>query len=418
MKTLVSTVAIGSAVAAALLLACASDEEPAAEVLPTIDAASDTSPAVQPPDAATDAGVVEAGFDARLPFDAALPEITCAVTPCMKKLVGGPKNYCATASDGVVRCWGDPTALGGFVDGGDPNAGASPVALTGLGDVVDVGVSNYDTCVASNDGGVSCFGSSSPTPKVVPSIAGAKRLAISDDRKCAALASGELGCWGDNWSTGTGETTSNLGEPVVSALVKWSTAFALGSKGTLFSWGNERYMLGRTSALSPDLTPAPVLGLPPVLQVDASDSHVCALSVDGRLFCWGRGADNGALGLGYVRHELFPVEVLFPGPAGPTQVAAAQTHSCARMQDGTLTCWANVNWFGELGYESTNGVFVPTKVTSLKAEVISVAAGYGSTCALVRDGSVMCWGDNSAGQLGRSKRDTNRHPLPARVVFP
>lgn len=417
MKTLLSTIAAGSVLAASVLLACASSEdEPRAAV--DADAATDATPDAAPPAVdAADAGATDSGLAQRPPFDAAPPEIACAVTPCMKSLVSGPKNYCATATDGVVRCWGDRPSLGAFVDGGDPNGGATPVALTGIGDVVAVGMSNEDTCIAPAGGGVQCFGRSSPTPKVVSSVGNVRSLAIGDDRKCAVLASGELACWGTSYSTGMGEETTNLGEAVISASMQYSVGLALGAKGTLFSWGSDRYMLGRTSAISPDLTPAPVIGLPPALQMSASDYHVCAITADGRLFCWGRN-DSGALGLGYVRTEWSPVEVVFPGPAWPAQIAAAQTHSCARMSDGTVTCWASNNRSGELGYPATQGVYIPTTVTSVKQEVVTVAVGDASTCALLKDGSVQCWGDNEVGQLGQSPRDSFRHPNPTTVVFP
>lgn len=409
--------AAGSLFAAAALLACGDDDDAPATPAPGADAQPDTT--VVPEADASDAGadVTDASVpENRPPFDAAPPEVTCAVTPCMKRIVAGPKNYCATATDGVVRCWGEPSPLGAFVASG-PNAGATPVVLDGLGDIVDVGIGSYDTCVANATGSVVCFGSQSREPAPVPSIANAKKLAIGDDRKCAVLASGELSCWGDSYTTGQGEATIDLGgQHAVAAEMQWASAFALGSQGTLFSWGSERYSLGRTTAISPDLTPAPVAGLPPVLQMSASDGHVCAISVDGRLFCWGR-ADSGALGLGYVRHEYHPVEVAFPGPAYPAKVVAADTHSCARMTDGSLTCWANLNWYGELGYPSATGVYVPTKVT-LAQDVVDLAIGYGSTCAVLVDGSVQCWGDNSAGQLGQSIRDSVRHPFPATVAFP
>lgn len=419
MKMLLSTIAGGSVIAASMLLGCASDEdEPRPAIEADADVTPDAGPDAAPPavDASVD-GATDAPITPRPPFDAAPPEIECAVTPCMKSLVAGPRSYCATATDGVVRCWGDRNNLGSFVVGNDPNAGATPVVLTGIGPVIDVGVSSYDTCFAPADGGVLCFGSSSSTPKSVSTVTGIERLAIGDDRKCAVRTGGELSCWGDSWTLGMGEATTTLGEGVVAASLKWDTGFALGTKGTLFSWGSGRYMLGRTSALSPDLTPAPVLGLPPALQVAASDNHVCAITVDGRLYCWGRN-DSGALGLGYVRTEASPVEVLFPGPAWPAQIAASQTHSCARMTDGTLTCWASGNRSGELGYPETNGVYIPTTVTAVKKKVVSVALGDASTCVLLEDGSVQCWGDNNSGQLGQSPRDAFRHPFPATVVFP
>ncbi len=144
------------------------------------------------------------------------------------------------------------------------------------------------------------------------------------------------------------------------------------------------------------------------LQVAASDRHVCALTTAGRLFCWGHD-ENGTLGIGSIRSVGAPTEVLFVGPERPAQIAVSLTHSCARMTDRSLFCWARVNKSGELGYPALTGVFIPTRVGLMKP-VAAVATGIGSTCVLSTDGSVQCWGDNAYGQLGLGHRDLDRHP--------
>ena len=61
------------------------------------------------------------------------------MTPCMTQLFAGPMHYCAIGSDGRVRCWGIPGALGDFADAGaDKEPGATPAVFDGLGDVVDL----------------------------------------------------------------------------------------------------------------------------------------------------------------------------------------------------------------------------------------------------------------------------------------
>lgn len=143
---------------------------------------------------------------------------------------------------------------------------------------------------------------------------------------------------------------------------------------------------------------------------------MCAVTTDGRLYCWGNG-DNGGLGIGSVRSVSVPTEVLFAGSAYPAQVAASLTHSCARMTDGEVRCWGRVNASGELGYADTIGVFIPTRI-ALTKRAAAVAVGTGSSCILATNGSVQCWGDNIYGQLGIGSRDAQRHFVPAPVVFP
>ncbi len=424
MKTALALLSTSSIVAATFLLACGDD----GDVSPidtgpdaaAADAAAPLEDSSSPEEVdASDGGEPDAARDSRPPFDPTPPQVTCAVTPCITRLVGREDNYCATASDGVVRCWGNPATLGGFVDKAQATAGATPVVLSGLGDIVDVGISTKQICAVTADGKIQCFGSTSQTPKEVPDVDSAKNVNVGPSRACAVLASGDVWCWGDSNFLGKGAGLLALGgtKAIATSMGDVAPAFALAENGTLYSWGPTGEALGRTSAVSPDLTPAPVVGLPPILQFASTNYHACALAKDGRLFCWGR-SDNGGLGLGYFRNESFPVEVLFAGAEWPTQIAAAQSHSCARMSDGSINCWSKRNTYGELGLAQTYGVFVPTKAEGLEKKAVSVAVGEDSTCALLEDGSVQCWGANDMGQLAQGTRDTSRHPSPVTVVFP
>ncbi len=390
--------------ASGLVVACADDET----ARPTADPDSGTLES-------NDAGAPDVA-DARPPFDGAAPPIVCAVTPCITRIVAGTNHYCAIADDGVVRCWGRPTALGNFA-AASAGGGATPVTLAGIGDVSDLAASTLRTCIAHTDGSVDCFGLDMPAPTRVANVTGATKLAVGDDRSCAVAAGGAVACWGDSASTGKGETNAALGgEPAASAAISATAAFVVSAKGDVYSWGADATMLGRDTPLSVDLEPGRVEGLPPAREVALSERHVCATTTDGRLFCWGNG-DSGGLGIGSFRTVSSPTEVLFLGDGYPAQVAVALTHSCARMTDGSLMCWGRTNSTGVLGYSDTLGVFVPTRV-SLEMRVAAVATGTGSTCILATDGSVWCWGDNSFGQLGIGARDADRHWQPTRVVFP
>lgn len=409
MRAVASLFFLASLLASGLLSACSEDGDAARPPL-------DASDAGLLPDV-DDAGSSDATADVRAPFDGSAPAIECAVTPCMKRIVAGPTHYCAIGSDDVVRCWGNPSALGDFAARSSGAPGAAPVVIDGIGEVVDVGASTLRTCIALADGGVDCFGKDTPTPTRVAGAPPARKLAIGDDRSCAIGAAGELVCWGDSEATGKGDRTMSLeGEQATAAAISERAAFAVGATGALFSWGADPMMLGRDTPLSADWTPDRVAGLGATLQVAASDRHVCALTKEGRLFCWGHG-DRGALGLGSIRSVSVPTEVLFPGPAWPAQVAVALTHSCVRMTDSSVACWARVNTSGELGHADRTGVYIPARV-SLPKPVAAVATGTGSTCVLATDGSVQCWGDNSYGQLGLGQRDGQRHYVPTAVVFP
>lgn len=254
-----SFVSIG-VLAGGILIACSDTEErPTFGGPPEADAGTDG--AEETPE--VDGGVSDSGpADARPPFDAAPPTVTCAVTPCMTALVAGPRHYCATSNDGVIRCWGDPDPLGGFVNTEDPNPGATPVPLTGLSNVVDMGASDRSTYVALADGSVQSFGSDSPTPTPVAEVSNAKKLAITSSRNCAVKTNGEVFCWGNSYQLGTGSVVMDLaGEQGVDVVIDQAVGLAIGANGTLFSWGN-RALLGRDTSFASDLTPGAVLGVP------------------------------------------------------------------------------------------------------------------------------------------------------------
>lgn len=415
MKILFSA-AVGSVLfAAAILIACGDSGNPTPPLPPASTPDADTALDAGAAAPASDSSIADAA-PTRTPFDGSAPNVTCTVSPCITRIVAGSKHYCATASDGTVRCWGDANLLGGFVDGGDPNAGASPVVIAGLQDVVDIGATSQRTCAAHTDGGVDCFGTDNATPTPLVDVPPAKKLALSDSRSCAVLTTGDLFCWGNSYQWGTGNVVMPLGaQHALAAAVDQSGGFAIGSLGTLFSWGSDTTLLGRTTSFKQDLTPAPVSGVPAVLQVVTSNGSALALGADGRLFGWGH--NNGALGIGALKNCPNATEIRFGTLAWPGQIAISVTHACARMTDGSLSCWGASNKSGQLGYEAISGVYSPTTVTGLKQPVVAVAVGMFSTCILVDDGSVQCWGDNASGQLGLGTRDDARHTSPTTVVF-
>ncbi|AKU94892.1 hypothetical protein AKJ09_01556 [Labilithrix luteola] len=412
-RTLHASWMVAAALAGCFVFACSTSDTDGSSPTSSDAAVDSAVPDAASPDDA------DAAPDARGPFDAEAPPVTCSVTPCITKIVAGPNHYCAVSSEGVVWCWGDPNALGNFAPKTSPAAdrGAKPVLLAGVADVVDLGATLTHTCVLHSDGGVDCFGRGSAALSRVARVAGAKRLAVGDSRSCVVDGNDQLTCWGDSFALGNGQTTMDAGgEKAASVAMSDYAAFVVGMSGSVYSWGFEKQMLGRTTSLGIDWTPDRVEVLPATLQLAASTKHVCAITIDGRLFCWGHG-DQGALGVGNFQDMPLPTEVGIPGPAFPAQIAVSGGHSCARTTNGRLYCWSRANTYGELGYEDVAGVFVPALVSSME-NVVSVATGTGSTCALSTSGVVQCWGDNSKGQLGIGQHDSQRHPTPTAVAFP
>jgi alpha-tubulin suppressor-like RCC1 family protein len=148
----------------------------------------------------------------------------------------------------------------------------------------------------------------------------------------------------------------------------------------------------------------------------AGNQHSCMVWGQ-KVLCWG---DNslGQLGDGQIRaggpfDHVSDVPVLAP-PADPPalDIAAGGFHTCSRMDDNTARCWGD-NRFGQVGNgnASTQPVTGPSVVQASDGGpldgVMLMAAGERHTCALRSDsGFVWCWGDNSAGQIGRDPATT------------
>ena len=99
------------------------------------------------------------------------------------------------------------------------------------------------------------------------------------------------------------------------------------------------------------------------------------------------------------------------------KVATGGSSTCAILTDGTVRCWGL--GYG-LGYIATQRCGVsqlpcslrPTEVPGL-TQVTDLALGDGFACAVKLDGTVACWGANTYGQLGDGT--TNDHVAPAPV---
>lgn len=141
-----------------------------------------------------------------------------------------------------------------------------------------------------------------------------------------------------------------------------------------------------------------------VVQVEAGNSHTCALLETGGVKCWGFNG-SGAIGDGTSGTNRFTPVNVSGLSSGVIRIAAGSDHTCALLSAGTVKCWGN-NGSGQLG-DGTRGInrLVPVSVESLGSNVIQVAAGYQHTCALLDTGGVQCWGWNNAGQIGDGTTD-------------
>jgi hypothetical protein len=236
-----------------------------------------------------------------------------------------------------------------------------------------------------------------------PPLGGA--IAAGPSFSCAASGDGGLACWGQNQYGELGNDVDFGSEsarhdvpaivsglpPIVAVSGGGKHTCALDRAGTVWCWGNnDQGQLGVTHDAA-SYAPAPVPGLDTdVVEIAAGGYHTCSRHKDGSVRWWGT-TDGWA------------PTTMIAGRAA--QVVAGSQHACARLEDGKVRCWG-ANYAGQVGQDpaltSGNPVRTPIEVP-LPGAAAWIAAGLSHTCAsLVGSGTVVCWGANDYGQLGRA----------------
>jgi alpha-tubulin suppressor-like RCC1 family protein len=174
--------------------------------------------------------------------------------------------------------------------------------------------------------------------------------------------------------------------------------------GTVQAWGYNTFGQLGNGTTSNSSRPGPVSGLSGVVGIASGDIHSLALLSDGTLRAWGDNS-NGQLGIGNntgpescggtpCSKTAIPVI----GASGVVAMAAGDFHSLALLNNGTVLAWGE-NSVGQLGDGTTTDRATPVPVSGLSG-VVAIAAGGFHSLALLSNGTVMAWGQNNHGELG------------------
>ena len=245
-------------------------------------------------------------------------------------------------------------------------------------------------------------------------LTGIAKISAGSFHTCALTSVGGVKCWGYNNTGQLGNGTqidaqspvdvTGLRSGVIAIAAGGSHTCALTSGGGVKCWGlNQNGQLGDNGPQLPRLVPGDVPGLTSgVTAIAAGLLTTCALTTGGAAKCWGANG-VGQLGDGTTTQALVPVDV-FGLASGVSAIATYNGHSCALTTVGGIKCWGQNN-SGQLGTGfPPNSSLVPVDVISAQSMpaltgASAIAVNFASSCAL-KSGGVLCWGDNSVGQLG------------------
>jgi alpha-tubulin suppressor-like RCC1 family protein len=333
------------------------------------------------------------------------------------QVTAGAQHSCALHASGRVTCWG----LAESIQAGGA-AVLAPREIADLDRPLALAAGGHQTCAIVDGRRLRCWGNEmlDVVDQSGKPLEGVVAVALSADYGCAIAGPGTL-CWGNNdfgqlarpltvtdSAAAVLSNPTNNGAPEASGFVGTgiaALAITSGPNGKqLCAWGrNASKLIDASDDLGVRVTPV-CRPVDDVVALAVGDTHACIRHSDGRFTCWGE-RYYGELGIG-------GVETADVGPPGmPTALAAPVVelvagvdHTCVRLMNDEVICFGRNN-LGQIGGGVTTAeedVRQPTVVTGLGGKVIALGAGSTAqhTCAILVDGSVQCWGSNSAGQLG------------------
>jgi alpha-tubulin suppressor-like RCC1 family protein len=347
----------------------------------------------------------------------------------VRSLGAGPYTTYAVMADGTARAWGSNRfGQGGL--GSITGALRRPSPVVGLRGSVGIGGGEAHACAITNGGEVYCWGrndlmqigDATTAPRLVPErvvpLSQAATLSVGANHACVYSHQSEgVECWGSNNEGQRGEPAGPprpvpypalAGLPITAVSAgATATCALLGSGAVRCASENDTWLPTLTSA--PAAFPRTLPGVFESLSVGVD--RACGVTATGQVTCAGLQTSSNLDGPRVV--AAIPSSPI-AGLTQVTRVVAGEYFTCALRADGTVWC---------LGPSSAHVTGDPTQALPSNVArpvvgltgVTDLVAGARHACALRADGSVWCWGDNRAGQLGDGTLMSRFRPVP--VLF-
>ena len=242
-------------------------------------------------------------------------------------------------------------------------------------------------------------------------------IAIGAEHMCMILDNASVACWGKgaDGELGNNDTSFQSAPVYVSSFGPGRTATAISAgarhtcalldNGSVSCWGDgENGQLGNGALQSTSSVPSPLLPFPSgqkAMTLSSGNSHTCAILDDGAIACWGAGSE-GQLGNGMTSSSASPQLTDSLGEnRSAKSISSGHQHTCAILDNGSTVCWGN-GAKGQLGNGGVASSSSPAPIAAIPSafKPVALASGDDHTCALLSKGSVVCWGSGIDGFLG------------------
>jgi alpha-tubulin suppressor-like RCC1 family protein len=373
--------------------------------------------------------------------------LTCLADQCgcVTGIVAGNRHTCISKANGSVWCWGanDLGQLGNQANafestpievGSDLGEGSSVAALSAF----------QTTCALRSDDIAICWGQNANAqvdfedlvstvlpPTQNSAAAGTSLIAAGGTHTCFGKSGASIAtCFGDNTNGQLTTATPSPGPVDLSGTFQFAEMEAGNqhtcgrtAAGDVFCWGlNTLGQLGVDPIGTPTSAAQIQVTLGQAADLAVGRNHTCA-RVGNEVHCWGQNA-NGELGDGTGTPQFSPATLaMLPAQLTVAELISYPDSTCALMTNGDLFCWGS-NAFGQLRLppdkmgEDQVRTLTPQQIDLDGLLAVDVAGGATHSCIRTDIGEVYCWGTNTQGQIGNGSTAFALDPTLVEVTCP